>query len=252
MARIRDVWVNWFEGEENGYNVCPFHEWRSEDHIEVLDYAEIVRVTPSLLNYIEDRLEELPDSLMSSVYQKTTLRKNMKKITLDYCFIATDGENVLAVDTAGYHTPIKKSRLTPRQEELVLEKIKHDVCTPFELGFTPSPKSYHILSPPPAHMAGLTRKERALKQLLYMAIDELNTSKNRAKLKYWFTEWSPEDYPWLDALTGEEIWNRLYREISEGWTTRHYNLCRCLVKGQPFFEKLWSLEHKDTVKENGI
>lgn len=24
MIHIRDVWINWFEGEENGYNVCEF------------------------------------------------------------------------------------------------------------------------------------------------------------------------------------------------------------------------------------
>ena len=24
MLYLHDVWVNWFEGEENGYNVCHF------------------------------------------------------------------------------------------------------------------------------------------------------------------------------------------------------------------------------------
>ncbi|HEX6923002.1 MAG TPA: DUF3603 domain-containing protein, partial [Bacillales bacterium] len=31
MQYLGDVWVNWFEGEENGYNVCDFHEWRKDD-----------------------------------------------------------------------------------------------------------------------------------------------------------------------------------------------------------------------------
>lgn len=34
MLFLHDVWVNWFEGEENGYNVCHFHEWRKEDTVE--------------------------------------------------------------------------------------------------------------------------------------------------------------------------------------------------------------------------
>ena len=35
MLFLHDVWVNWFEGEENGYNVCHFHEWRKEDTVEL-------------------------------------------------------------------------------------------------------------------------------------------------------------------------------------------------------------------------
>jgi hypothetical protein len=34
MLFLHDVWVNWFEGEENGYNVCHFHEWRKDDSVE--------------------------------------------------------------------------------------------------------------------------------------------------------------------------------------------------------------------------
>ena len=34
-------------------------------------------------------------------------------------------------------------------------------------------KDFHILSPEPELMRGLTRKERQLKQLLFMALDQL-------------------------------------------------------------------------------
>lgn len=37
MLYFYDVWVNWFEGEENGYNVCYFYEWRKDDCVELFD-----------------------------------------------------------------------------------------------------------------------------------------------------------------------------------------------------------------------
>ena len=49
MLYLHDVWVNWFEGEENGYNVCHFHEWRrGEDVIELLDQVPLLLIEPIL------------------------------------------------------------------------------------------------------------------------------------------------------------------------------------------------------------
>ena len=42
-------------------------------------------------------------------------------------------------------------------------------------------KEFHILSPQPELMSGLTRKERQLKQLLFMALDQLYSSQNIAE-----------------------------------------------------------------------
>ena len=56
----------------------------------------------------------------------------------------------------------------------------------------PELKEFHILSPQPDLMSGLTRKERQLKQLLFMALDQLYSSQNTAEIRYWFTEWSPD------------------------------------------------------------
>ncbi|WP_096199039.1 YjbA family protein [Bacillus sp. FJAT-45350] len=248
MVHVRDVWINWFEGEENGYNVCEFHEWRSDDRIEVLDQAIVVRVSNELYNYIENNIGELPDQLLNYVYQKSYLRKNMSRIQLDYCFIATDGQGVIAVDTVGYRTPIRKSRLTPRQEQIVFDLLENEQFTVYELDYEVDSKEYHILSPSPNDMKGLTRKERQLKQLLYMALDQLYTSGNVAEVRYWFTEWDPSMYIDIQGMNLDEAWNSLYAEVKEGWSEAHYKFCEALVKGQPFFEKLWELEHGQSVK----
>jgi hypothetical protein len=248
MLYLHDVWVNWFEGEENGYNVCGFHEWRKDDCVELLDQVPLLKVQPLLFHYIENDLSELPQQLLNDVYQKAYIRKNHERIQLEYCFVVTDGQGILAVDTMGYHIPIRKSRLIPRQEQLVYEMIQEQDVAVYELDERErTKKEYHILSPSPETMRGLTRKERQLKQLLFMALDQLHTSKNVAQVRYWYTEWNPGEYEKTQQMSFEEVWQNLYGETKNGWSEKHLSLCENLIKGQPFFEKLWEMEQEPKV-----
>lgn len=248
MVHIRDVWINWFEGEENGYNVCEFFEWRKDDKIELLDQVVIIRVTSKLFDYIENNLAELPEDLLNDVYQQSFQRKNNQRIQLDYCFIATDGKKVLAVDTLGYQTPIRKSRLMPRQEEIVLELAMNEFVKDYYVEYLDLPREYHILSPHPKLMSGLIRKERQLKQILFMVLDQLYATGNAAQIRYWYTEWSPNNYEAIQAMNFETAWQGLFNEVKYGWSTQHYQLCERMIKGQPFFEKLWEIQHGESVK----
>lgn len=243
MLYLHDVWVNWFEGEENGYNVCHFHEWRKDDGVELLDQVPLLKVEPVLYNYIENELLELPQQLLDDIYQKAYLRKNHERIQLDYCFVVTDSTGILAVDTIGYNMPIRKSRLIPRQEQLVYEMISTHEPQKYHFNLQKRGKDFHILSPEPELMRGLTRKERQLKQLLFMALDQLFSSNNEAEVRYWFTEWCPERYSSIQELTFEEAWEQLYEETKDGWSKKHEIFCENIIKGQPFFEKLWEMEH---------
>ncbi|WP_297992666.1 YjbA family protein [Anoxybacillus sp.] len=245
MLYLHDVWVNWFEGEENGYNVCHFYEWRKDDAIELLDQVPVLKVSPQLFYYLENSLSEIPKALLEDVHQKAYVRKNHERIQLEYCFIATDGYGIIAIDTIGYHIPIRKSRLIPRQEQLVYDMVKEQDVRLYS--FEQSEREYHILSPHPALMSGLTRKERQLKQPLFMALDQLYGTKNAAEVRYWYTEWAPEKYAYIQQMSFEEAWNGLYEEAKYGWSERHAHLCERLVKGQPFFEKLWEMEQEPKV-----
>lgn len=249
MLYLHDVWVNWFEGEENGYNVCHFHEWRKEDSVELLDQVPLIKVEKTLFHYIENDLMELPGQLMNDVFQKAYLRKNHERIQLEYCFVITDGVGILVVDTIGYNIPIRKSRLIPRQEQLVYDMISDQDVTPYKFNTMKSNKhkEYHILSPSPLLMSGLTRKERQLKQLLLMAMDQLYTSQNVAEIRYWFTDWDPSKYKEIQEMDFENAWRYLLEEVQYGWSERHLELCENLIKGQPFFEKLWELEQETRV-----
>ncbi len=243
MLYLHDVWVNWFEGEENGYNVCHFHEWRKDDGVELLDQVPLLKIEPTLFTYIENDLSELPQQLLDDIYQKAFLRKNHERTQLEYCFIISDGVGILAVDTIGYKIPIRKSRLIPRQEQLAYEMIENHETTKYKFNDNLHGKSFHILSPSPELMNGLTRKERQLKQLMFMALDQLYSSKNVAEVRYWYTEWSPENYSDIQQMDFEHAWLKLFDQSKYGWTRKHEQFCENLIKGQPFFEKLWEMEH---------
>lgn len=247
MLYLHDVWVNWFEGEENGYNVCNFYEWRKEDSVELLDQVPVIKVETPLFQYIENELMELPRQLLEDVYQKAYVRRNHERVQLEYCFVVSDGLGILAVDTIGYNIPIRKSRLIPRQEQMVYDMLLGIEATEYTFHDMDLKKEHHILSPSPDIMNGLTRRERQLKQLLFMALDQLHTTKNPSEIRYWYMEWNPCSYSEIQPLSFEEIWNRLYSEAKIGWSDKHQNLCEKIVKGQPFFEKLWEMENEQKV-----
>lgn len=248
MQYLGDVWVNWFEGEENGYNVCEFHEWRKDDTIELLDQVPVLKIESPLLYVIENDLQELPGALLNDIHNKSYIRKNNQRKPIEYCFIATDGERILAVDTMGYHIPVRKSRLIPRQEQTVFDKVKNENVLRYEYE-TDHGKEFHILSPAPRLMHGLTRRERQMKQLLLMALDQLYASGNTAEVRYWYTEWVPKKYFDIQEMDFETAWHALYEEVQQGWSGHHEDICRRIVKGQPYFENLWELENGTRVNE---
>ena len=77
MLYLHDVWVNWFEGEENGYNVCHFHEWRKDDGVELLDQVPLIKVKPILFDYIENDLSELPQQLLDDIHEISVATLNL-------------------------------------------------------------------------------------------------------------------------------------------------------------------------------
>ena len=243
MLYMHDVWVNWFEGEENGYNVSHFHEWRKEDQIELLDQVPLLYITEELFDFIENDMRDLPDSLLKKIYKRAYIRKGQNRTVLEYACIVSDGNDIIVLDTIGYKIPIRKSRLIPRQEQIVYDMIKN---TKIDDGFTVPikmyKKEYNILSMKPKLIFGLTRRERQLKQVLMMSLDQLRTANNLEELRYWLTEWSPRKYPLIRFMDEKKVWHALYNGVKEGWTTNHEELGVKLIRGQPFLEKMWEIE----------
>ena len=243
MLYLHDVWVNWFEGEENGYNICPFHEWRKEgDQIILLNQVPLLFVEKDFFNFVENHLLDLPEQLLNEIYNKTYIRKNRERVPIDYCFIITNGKDSLAVDTIGYKIPFKKSRLHPNEEMNILQLIEH--AHPVSYPFMTEKKEYHILSPSPKTMIGLTRKEREQKKLLFMALDKLFRSESTAEVRYWYTEWNPGKYKEIQKMNFYQAWRNLFLEVQKGWGKKHIHLCEKLIKGEEYFEHLSRIINK--------
>lgn len=251
MLYLHDVWVNWFEGEENGYNVCYYHEWRKTDRIELLDQVPLLYIEDELYHYIENDMQDLPKSLLDYIYQRAYVRKGQARSVLDYASVVSNGVDIIAFDTIGYQVPIRKSRLIPRQERLVFEMIKKKQRQQFKRPERFYEKQYSLLSMAPELVYGLTRRERQLKQVLMMSLDQLRTSKNIEELRYWLTEWNPKKYPRVRYMDRKEVWEALYEGVKHGWSKAHEELGEKLIKRTPFLEKMWELEQnkeQDTSK----
>jgi hypothetical protein len=242
LPLLRDVWVNWFEGEEFGYNVYEFHEWRKTDEIELMDQMPVLKVSAEMFDYLENGLEKLPSDLLALVKDKSTIRRNNKRKTVEYAFVAVHKNQTIVIDTSGYDIPIKKSRMINRQNDLALE-IVEDVE---ELTFTLDEKlhkQYCLLCPNPKLMYGLTRRERQLKQLLFMALDDLQSEKNVHKLRYIYSEWNYSEYASVKEMDFEILINKLINEVEAGWGFNHEQLCKILIKNQSFLETVYENEN---------
>src|SRR5690625_2310124 len=158
MLYLHDIWVNWFEGEENGYNVCYFHEWRKMDQIELVDQIPLLYITDEMYFYIENDLQELPETMLQYIHKQAFIRKGSARKPLAYAAVVTNGIDILAFDTIGYESPIRKSRLIPRQEKIVFELLKKRRKKSFKIPVKRYKKVYHILSMHPQYIYGLTRK----------------------------------------------------------------------------------------------
>lgn len=243
MLFLNDVWVNWFEGEATGYNVCHFHEWKKEDPLELLDQVPVLKVRPALFHRIENHMLDLPENLLKMVKNQCFIRKNNERVQVEYCFIVSDGIGILAVDTAGYSFPLRKSRLLPRQEAIVYEMLEDErehilpsfFYTKFENEFT-------LQRPHPKYMVGLTREERCKKQLLFMAMENLLHSDDLSQLKYWYTEWEPSVYSRWKEVDFKETWSEFFTMISEGWSKKHDQFTSQMIKGMKGFEETLSTE----------
>jgi len=242
MIFLHDVWVNWFEGEENSYNVCHYFEWRKSDNIQLLEQIPLLYITSELYEYITDDLHEVPHKLLERIYRRAYQRIRQAKEVIDFAAVITDGRDIMAFDTLGYEIPVRKSRLIPRQEQRVMQMISRMKQHSFQFRPKASEKQYHLLSMEPALVIGLTRRERMLKQVLMMALDQLRAVNQIDELRYWLTEWDPKSYEAIKAMDAEQVWQKLYDGIKLSWSKHHYDFGEKLVRNYTFLYDMWSVE----------
>lgn len=244
MQYLYDIWVNWFDGEEEGFNVCSYHEWRKEDKIEMVDQIPVLYISKELFNQIENGLVPLPNKLLPSIYKKTYIRKGYGRQVMLYAAVLTDGENVLAIDTLGYDIPFRKSRLIPRQERQVYEMCEKATQRQYQLKKEQLAKPDYEWQLRKQHIVGLTRRERQLKKVLLICLAQLRKTDNKKEISYWLSEWKGTNaLIHTRKMSIDEIWHRLYEHVISGWTENHERFLRQLVRGYPILKHEWEKEH---------
>jgi len=246
MHYLYDIWVNWFDGEEKGYNVYPYHEWRKQDNIEMIDQIPVLYITEQLFNTIENGLFPLPNQLLKSIHKKTYIRKGYGRRVVAYACIITNGNDVLAIDTNGYEMPLRKSRLIPRQERQVIEmcgkinKLTFELPRPREDNLTTKKYIWQLQE---KFVIGLTRRERTLKKILFICLDQLKQTENKKEISYWLSEWERTNaLRYTKELSIDEIWQRLYEQALDGWSAHHEKFLSQLIRGYPMLKNEWNEE----------
>jgi hypothetical protein len=236
MSFMRDVWVNWFYGAEAGVEVCRYYEWRKEDTIQLIERIPVIKITSEAFFHLENGMPELPEVLLKRIAHQTTMRTKCGIETLQYCALFTDGDDVLAIDTADYRIPLKKSRLVPRHEAAVLTLALQ--LQEFALELEPPMENTSLTL-----YLGLTRTERELKQILLQALEVFYTEENLAALEYWCADWLSNH----ECTTFEQLWAAFYAAVTVGWTKEHVYLCEQLITGHSELEELWECRKANTV-----
>lgn len=244
-----DIWVNFFEGEKYGYNICHFEEWRKDDTIELFDQVELIKVDEQLFSHIENTMGEIQDDLLAAVKNKSYMRRNHEKVIAEYAFIITDGKRNLAVNTLGYHIPIRKSRLIPRHEQYIFE-----VAAKMDVEFTYKPTSYtnddyDDIYIDPNSMRGLTRRERKLKELLYTYIQDVMFEENVGKLKYLFVELNPYGYAEIKDMDLQSTYETINKYILSGWTKEFEEALKTVTKGISYYQDVLEVEDVVVVRK---
>lgn len=129
--------------------------------------------------------------------------------------------------------------MIPRQEALVYEALDYSELSIYE--YDRVTKEYGNLNIHPKYLMGLTRKERNLKQLLLMAMDQLKGNESLEEIKYWYGEWFEAKLE-TDCDNFITLFNNLIKSVYIGWSSKHEKLCEGLVKNSLFLKKLWDIE----------
>ena len=243
MIYLHDLHVNWCDAEEYGYQVYHYEQWEKTDTVELLDQVPLIKVTAEFFSFILNDLDTIPEQLLKDINEKAYIRKNHERLPIEHCCVISDGKDVLAFDTLEFKTPMRKSRLIPRQHTLALEMVFDE--QPVEYEFEAIDKDhtgFELLSPHPLSMVGLTRREIQLKTIFNMALDDILHKRNHSELVYWFSEIVPNGLEQIKHNTFDEIKQKLIDYVKDGFKTEWVEVIENFAKCSEFVAAMYQLE----------
>ena len=209
MIYIYDILLNFCDNNL----IYDFYEWNNNDDIENIKKIGLFHVSrevfDDLLNY-----ECIIDSkLLIETYRTCEVYKSKRVKVLDYCFLISDGDRVLALELNKEGRTIYKSKLLLDEEEEIAILASNLEIYNF---------NYKIIKKV-LNNRYFTREELLIRNYLYKEIESSYKNRKYDKLRYLYQEYFDKD-----NISYKSIKNELIDSIKYEINDKHRNLYNLL------------------------
>lgn len=193
MNYIYDILLNF---NKNLYEV---YEWNKNDEITHIRKIPLFKITTKNLYNILNNKVKIDEDFLKNIYKKTETFLKNKINVIDYCFLVTDGKEVVALKS-NEKTITGFSKLLYEEELDVLEysdniktiDIKHEILSKINLNIFE------------------TRNENNIKKYIFKNINEMINNNDYDKLNYIYLECFNQ------KLQGD-IKKQIYIDLKDKW-----------------------------------
>ncbi|MEG2321935.1 MAG: DUF3603 family protein [Bacilli bacterium] len=195
MNYIYDILINY------NNNLYDIYDWNKEDTIIHIRKIPVFKLdTNILLNLVENKVKVDKDFLIK-IFNKTEMFKKNKVAVLEYCFLATDLEEVIAFKLDKDGCIIAYSKLLVEEEIEVLEygqsmnkyDLKYDVVKKLKPNYFK------------------TRKELVIRNYIIKQIKETIKNNDVDKLKYLYFDCFKKN------IKKDNLIHNIYKDLEDNW-----------------------------------
>ncbi|NLA33309.1 MAG: DUF3603 family protein [Tenericutes bacterium] len=191
MIYIYDILLNWCDIN----NVYDFYEWDLNDNLEHIKKINLIKVDNNTIDDFINHEIKVNQNLLEAINSKCEVYTQDNLVFLKYAAIFTDCNRVIAIEFDKNGISIFKSKMLIDEETEIIDiscrinEIKID----YKIMKKISKEDF------------LTRLELKIKNCLIKEFKDIYTKKNYQKLKYFYHEYSNDNF--------EEDINIIYKKL---------------------------------------
>lgn len=202
MNYIYDILLNY---NQIAYDIF---EWNQQDNITHIKKIPLVRLnTDDLYNLVNNKVK-VNNNFLTKIYQKTEVFSKNHVDRIEYSFLATDKQEVIAFKLDKMGNIKSKSKLIPEEEQEVIE---------YSYSISLTKIDYELLKVL-KHDYFKTRNEYNIKKYINKEITKIINSNDIDKLKYLY----------LDCFNkkcdGKDIFKSIIIDLDKHWDDVYYKI----------------------------
>lgn len=209
MVYIYDILVNFCDNDL----IYDFFEWSSNDNIENIKRIKLIHVTKSAFEELLNYECKIDSDFLTKIYRTCEVYQTKKIKTLDYTFLVSDGDRVIALELNKEGSIIYKSKLLLDEEDEIAV-----IASNLEIMNLNYEKGKVVLK-----NRFFTRKELIIYNYLYREIEDSYNNKKYDKLKFLYQEVFDKT-----NSSYKEIRNELLSSIKDNINDKHRELFNLL------------------------